>query len=303
MVLILLGAERYIPEELLTSGWVGDVTREIRTLTGQRQKIPGKPLSGQLTVDFIDVGQGDCTLIMVDDHAMIFDCGPEDTGTYLQSYLRKQGISKLDYVIGSHPDADHIGGMDVIMTKFDCETIMMPDFEKSSSSVRGVEEALDYKGYRVTYPQPGEVYQLGGASFTILAPIWFYAGDANNNSIAIRLEYGSNSFLFTGDAETEEETDMTASGAILKSDVYQAGHHGSSDASSMRFLKAVRPEYAVISCGEDNDYGHPHRETLERFRQLGIQVFRTDEQGTIRVTSDGENLTWSTMSEELELAG
>lgn len=291
-----------VPEELLnTLGRADEFLREQaedgkarwQELTGQSSTMP-VPEDGQLTVDFLDVGQGDCALIQVDGHAMLFDCGPEDKGTYIQKYLQEQGVEKLDYVIGSHPDSDHIGGMDVIITKFDCEAVFMPDFEKDSSSLRGVEQALSYRGYEAIVPEPGQVYELGDARFTVLAPIWRYENDSNNNSIAIRLVYGENSFLFTGDAEEEEETDMVANGLTLRADVYQVGHHGSSTASSWRFLTAVQPSYAVISCGEDNDYGHPHAEVLERLRSVGSKIYRTDEQGTVRVTSNGTELTWTT---------
>lgn len=252
------------------------------------------PEPGELTVDYLDVGQGDCALIRMGEHAMLFDCGTDDKGTYIQYYLQKEGIEKLDYVIGSHPDSDHIGGMDVVISKFDCEQIFLSDYEKNTDSVRDVKAALKYRGYRAYCPKPGEVYSLGDANFTVLAPIWDYEEDSNNNSIAIRLVYGENSFLFTGDAEEEEETDMVANGLTLQSDVYQVGHHGSSNATSWRFLMAVRPEIAVISCGVENDYGHPHKEVLERLAIMGTKVLRTDEQGVVRITSDGKTLNWGT---------
>lgn len=259
---------------------------------GTREEPEVAAVSGELTVDFIDVGQGDCTLIRQGEHAMLFDCGPDDKGTFVQNYLQKQGITRLDYVIGSHPDEDHIGGMDVILTKFDCDTVMLPETEKDSRSVRDVNSALEYRGYYVTRPVPGESWQLGEARFQILGPIWDYGTDTNNNSIVLRLTYGSNSFLFTGDAEQEEEQDLVADGAYLKSDVYQAGHHGSRNASSGVFLEEVRPAFTVISCGAENDYGHPHDETLERLAEIGSEVYRTDLLGTVRARSDGTKLSW-----------
>lgn len=292
-----------VPEKILEGLRTADAffqrqTEGIRArwleLTGQNTGSMPLPESGELTVDFLDVGQGDCALIQVDGHAMLFDCGPEDRGTYVQNYLEKQNIETLDYVIGSHPDSDHIGGMDVVVSKFDCSMIFMPDVEKDSSSVRDVELALEYRGYDTVSPEPGQVYQLGDASYTILGPVWYYENDSNNNSIAIRLVYGSNSFLFTGDAEEEEEADMVANGLDMRADVYQAGHHGSNTASSWRLLTAVRPSYTVISCGAGNDYGHPHQEVLDRLETMGSIIYRTDQQGTVRVTSDGVNLSWRT---------
>lgn len=291
-----------VPETVLTalSGldeWLYNGSFQLRM--GWQEAVGGKetnplPEPGELTVDYLDVGQGDCALIQTGDHAMLFDCGTDDKGTYIQNYLQKQGIEKLDYVIGSHSDSDHIGGMDVVVSKFDCETIFMSDFEKDTDSVRDVKLALEYRGYQATCPEPGEVYPLGDASFTILGPIWEYEGDSNNNSIAIRFTYGENSFLFTGDAQEEEEMDLVANGLTLQSDVYQVGHHGSDTATSWRFLTAVRPSYGVISCGKDNDYGHPHQEVLERLALMGTKILRTDEQGIVRITSDGENLRWGT---------
>lgn len=291
-----------VPEPVLsglikTDAWLYDTGFPMRMrlqefmerADGNTRPLPEK---GDLTIDYLDVGQGDCALIQMNDHAMLFDCGTDEKGSYIQYYLQKQGITKLDYVIGSHPDSDHIGGMDVVVSKFDCEQIFMSDYEKDTDSVRDVRLALAYRGYRAVCPKPGEAYSLGDATFTVLAPIWDYEDDSNNNSIAIRLEYGENSFLFTGDAEEEEETDMVANGLSLQSDVYQVGHHGSSSSSSWRFLMAVRPELAVISCGKDNDYGHPHQEVLERLAIMGTKVLRTDQQGVVRITSDGNALNW-----------
>lgn len=250
-------------------------------------------VSGILQVDFLDVGQGDCTLIRQGEHAMLFDCGPDAKGTYVQNFLEKQGVDTLDYVIASHADEDHIGSMDVVVTKFDCRTILMTDTDKDTKTVRNVQDALRYKGYQTIAPQVGTVYELGEARFRILAPIWDYGKDTNNNSIVIRLEYGNTSFLFTGDAEKEEEQDMVADGEELKADVYQAGHHGSSNASSWNFLAEVQPRYTVISCGAGNDYGHPHQETLQRLQDIGSEIFRTDLQGTVRAVSDGANISWT----------
>ena len=313
-VLILLGAWQVLPEEWTSRGPLQELEQQAeKLLTPMRnvwntaarrlglnsesrtgQSFYGNtPVSGVLQVTFLDVGQGDCTLIRQGEHAMLFDCGPDDRGTYIQNFLEKQGIDTLDYVIASHPDEDHIGSMDVIVTKFDCQTILMMETQKDTRTVRDVQDAIRYKGYETVSPKPGEIYELGEARFQILAPIWDYGDDSNNNSIVIRLEYGNTSFLFTGDAEKEEEQDMVADGAYLKSDVYQAGHHGSSNASSRNFLEAVRPAYTVISCGAENDYGHPHAETLQRLQEIGSEIFRTDWQGTVQAVSDGENISWT----------
>lgn len=260
----------------------------------QDSKIGGGQEKGELQVHFIDVGQGDATLIVCDGHAMMFDMGENDKGTAVQFYLMEQGIDRLDYVIGSHPESDHIGGMDVILTKYDCDCIMLPDVQVKTATYRDVLSAVEYKNYKITLPKAGDTYQLGSAYFTVIAPNHYdYGGNVNNCSIGIRLVHGENVFLFTGDAEAEAETDILSNGLEIKADVLKVGHHGSHDATSRAFAEAVSPAYAVISCGKENEYGHPHRETLNTLEAVGAEIYRTDEQGTIIAFSDGKSITWS----------
>lgn len=246
----------------------------------------------ELTIHFLDVGQGDATLIACDGEYMLIDAGDNDKGTVVQNYLTKQGVTTLKYVVGTHPDADHIGGLDVILYKFECETVMMPDVTNDTVTYRDVIDTMDAKGYRNTLPRVGDIYTLGRAEFTVLGPVKNY-GDTNNSSIVLLLTYGENRFLFMGDAEEEAETDILNGDIRVDADVLKAGHHGSRTASSKAFLQAVSPAYVVISCAENNSYGHPHAETLNDLRGLGEQVFRTDEQGTIVVTSDGQEMKWN----------
>lgn len=249
---------------------------------------------GNLEVHYIDVGQGDATLIRCGSHAMLIDGGNNDKGTAVQLYLKKQGVESLDYVIGTHPDADHIGGLDVIVYKYDCGQIIMPDYEKDTKTYHELIEVIRNKNLSITYPVVGEQYTLGEAKFTIMAPNSnHYGGNANDYSVAILLEYGQNRFLFTGDAEEQSESEMISNGIDISADVYKTAHHGSRSASTQEFLNAVQPQYAVISCGEGNSYGHPHAEVLNRLRNMGVEVFRTDEQGSIVASSDGENITWN----------
>lgn len=262
---------------------------------------PSQP-DGKLQVHFLDVGQGDATLIVCDGEAMLIDAGENDKGTLVQNHLIATGIDSLRYMIGTHPDSDHIGGMDVILYKFDCDTVIMPEFSRDTAAYRDVIDTMKQKGYANTVPVVGDTYTLGGATFTILAPVKTYE-DSNNNSVAILLTYGNTRFLFTGDAEEEAEKDILASGLPLQADVYKAGHHGSSTSSSEEFLRAVNPTYSVISCAENNDYGHPHAEVLNTLRTMGIQVFRTDEQGSLIATCDGKTITWSCSPTDSWLSG
>lgn len=246
-----------------------------------------------LEVHFIDVGQGDATLIKCGEETMLIDAGDNSKGTALQKYLKQQGVDSLDYVIATHPDADHIGGMDVIIYKFDCGKIFMPDVEKDTETYQELLDAMEYKGYQKTVPKVGDTYTLGSASFQMISPALTYS-ETNNNSIVIRLLHGENSFLFTGDAEVQAQQEMTYGGLEIKSDVMKIPHHGGTGSHQKWFYSEVQPTYAVISCGKDNDYGHPHKEVLDVLKELGVSVFRTDEQGSIIATSNGTQITWNT---------
>ncbi len=278
------------------------------TTTVNKYTVSDKASEGQLTdkltVHFLDVGQGDCVLITCGEHAMLIDAGDNSMGTTVELYLRKQNIKKLDYVIGTHPDADHIGGMDVIIYKFDCDTIILPDFEKNTAAYRDVIDTINNKNYKITRPAAGKTYSLGQSEFTVISPVSDNYGDnANNYSVGIRLTYGDTSFLLAGDAEEEAEEDMLDSGQELKADVFKASHHGSRTSNTEEFLEAVNPKYAVISCGENNKYGHPHAQTLNTLRAMGIKVFRTDEQGAVIIKSDGKELTFNCSPSESWKAG
>lgn len=252
---------------------------------------------------FIDVGQADSILVECDGEYMLIDAGDNSSGTKIQSYLNKQGCYKLKYFIMTHPDADHIGGADVIITKFDIETLLAPNYAKDTATFRDVVDAIKYKDYSITEPICGDTYTLGSSSFTILGPIRNNYEDVNNFSIVIKQTYGDTSFLFMGDAMEEEELDILASGFDLKADVLKVGHHGSKTSTTGRFISAVDPKCAVISCGEGNDYGHPHAEVLNSLRSKDVLLFRTDEMGTVVVKSNKEYLTWNAQPSKTWAAG
>lgn len=260
--------------------------------TTREKKIPAR-ISSDLEVHFLDVGQGDCTLIRSGEHAMLIDAGNNDKGTQVQAYLKSKGIEKLDYIVGTHPDADHIGGLDVVIYKFENDEILLPDVSKDTRTYEEVIEAADAKSNRIHHPVPGEEYTLGDAVFTIVAPNGDGYESVNEYSIGILLEHGENRFLFVGDAEEESEEEMLKTGMDLQADVYKVSHHGSKTGTTEAFLAAVNPKYAVISSGAGNAYGHPHAEVLNRLRMGGIQTFRTDEQGTIVAVSDGDKIQWN----------
>lgn len=257
----------------------------------------------RLEIHFLDVGQGDSTLITCDGHSMLIDAGKNDQGSEIQSYLESKGIESLDYVIGTHPDSDHIGGLDVILYEFGAGQVFMPDYEKDTKTYDDVVQVIKKKNLKRQQPEVGSVWQLGGAQFTIVAPNAAYGSQANDYSIGLILTHGDKKFLLTGDAEEDSEADMLENDISLKADVYKAAHHGSKTASTEEFMEAVDPEYVVISAGEGNSYGHPHAEVLNRLRAMGVQVFRTDEQGTIVLESDGKNITWNASPSDSWKAG
>lgn len=264
---------------------------------GNNSTSTSKDELSEMQVHFIDVGQGDCTLITSGGEAMLIDAGNNDKGTLVQSYLQKQGISTLDIVICTHGDSDHSGGMDVILYKFDCKTVIMPDTSKvmnDTATFRDVLSTMKAKNYKNTVPVVGDEYKLGSARVTIIAPNSYEYGDNKNNySVGVLVQNGENRFIFTGDAEAEAEADILHNNSNITADVYKVAHHGSRTSTTKGLLDAINPVYAVISCGEDNPYGHPHPETMRRLRKSRIKVFRTDEQGTIIATSDGKNITWN----------
>ena len=249
-------------------------------------------VSDSLEIHYMDVGQGDATYIRCGDKTMLIDSGDNSQGMNVRTYLEKQGVKHIDYVIGTHPDSDHIGGLDIVIYNFECGTILMPDERKDTKTYDDVIQTIKNKNYEITQPKVGTTYSLGEASFTIIAPNADYS-DANNESIGILLEFGETAFLFTGDAEEEAEIDILKNGIDIHADVYKAGHHGSRTSSCEEFLAAIEPKAVVVSCGEDNSYGHPHAAILNYCRMNGIPMYRTDMQGTIVAKSDGKAITWN----------
>jgi competence protein ComEC len=199
-------------------------------------------------------------------------------------------------VVGTHPHEDHIGGLDTVISNFGVEKIYMP---KASSNTRTFEDvllAIQDKGLKVTTPDPGSSFSLGQAEFTILAPNSGSYSDENNYSIVLKMVYGNTSFLFTGDAEEIPEKEMLSAGYDLDADVLKVGHHGSSYSTSDKFLTSVSPKYSIISVGTGNQYGHPAQSTLDKLTAAGVEIYRTDESGTIIATTDGSTISFDKKS-------
>ena len=260
--------------------------------------------NGTLKVHYIDVGQADSILIQQNGHNMLIDAGNNADSSLVLNYLKKQGVTELEYIIGTHPHEDHIGSLDTVIDTFQINKVLMPKKTSTTKTFRDVIASIKKKNLKITIPVPGTTYKLGEASWTILGPDKNkdYT-DANNYSIVCKLTYGNTSFIFTGDAEDVLENEILAQNYALKADVLKLGHHGSHSSTSINFLAKINPKYAIISCGKLNDYGHPHRETLDKLKSKNIPVYRTDECGTIVATSDGTNINFDKKSGDYRYTG
>ena len=246
----------------------------------------------KMKVHFLDVEQGLCILVELGDEVLIYDGGERDTSSFVVSYLQDQGITEIDYMISSHYDSDHVSGLIGCLNAFEVKNVIGSDYEHNSKLYLSFMDAVEAEGLEMQYPEVGTQYQLGNAVITILAPADIVK-DSNANSVAIKLTYGESDFIFTGDADYSSERDMIASGIDLDCEVLSVGHHGSASSTSENFLIATTPEYAVISCGAGNSYGHPHVEVVEMLEVMEIDVFRSDVQGTVVAETDGKTITWS----------
>lgn len=258
-------------------------------------EIPENPdNASSLQVHYIDVGQGDCSLVVCDGQTLLIDAGENGHETDVINYLRSLGIEKLDYIIATHPHSDHIGGMAEVIEEFGMDNIIMPKLTKeqtpSTKTYTKMLEAIQTSDAKVISAKPGSSYALGTAVIDILGPVTDDAEDLNSMSVVAKVTHGENSFMFTGDAETDEEKEIIETGADLDVDVLKMAHHGSNTSSHKDFLAEATPEVCVIMCGENNDYGHPHKEPLERVKKYTDEIYRTDICGDIIISSDGENL-------------
>jgi len=246
------------------------------------------PSDSSFEVHFIDVGQADAALVLCDGKAMMIDGGNAADSSLIYSYLKNRDIKHLDYVIATHAHEDHIGGLSGALSFATVTNVYSPTKAYDSETFESFLKSVNKNGAEIHIPTVGEEFVLGSARVKILGVN--STPDTNNTSIVLKITYGDTSFLFTGDAEREAEEVILDSGAKLKSTVLKVGHHGSSTSTSYPFLREVMPEYAVISCGKDNEYGHPHEEVTSKLRDADVELYRTDELGGIICKSDGKSV-------------
>ena len=259
---------------------------------GESNKVTTSSI-GTMKVHYIDVGQGDATLVQVNNENLLIDAGPNSSAKSLVDYLKGIGVSTIDHVIATHPHEDHIGGMDEIFEAFEVENFYSPKVDHTTKTFEKMITAVKNEGLSVTTIKSGDGSKINlgdGTKVEIFSPVDDKYDNLNDYSPIMKITFGDDSFLFTGDAETFVEKQVIANGESLDADVVKVGHHGSTTSSSKEFIKEVSPNIAVIPVGEGNDYGHPHKEILDLLENNNIELLRTDLEGTIVLESDGNNI-------------
>jgi beta-lactamase superfamily II metal-dependent hydrolase len=246
---------------------------------------------GDIKIHYIDVGQGDSELIQIDDKNILIDAGTSDKKAL--EYLKSVGVTKLDYVIATHPHKDHIGSMDNVIENCSVGTFYAPKVSTTTNAYENMINSLGSKNVKLTVPKAGDQITIGNATITFLAPNSSAYEDINNYSIVVKLKYGNNSFIFMGDAQALSENEMLTRQLDVQADVLKVGQHGSDTSTSQAFLNKVNPKYAVISCGKDDSYQHPNQTTIEKLNAKNIEVFRTDLDGTVIATTNGKDITFN----------
>lgn len=262
----------------------------------QQQAAATAPASDRLRLYFIDVGQADSILILLPNaQTMLIDAGNNKDGDMVVDFLKSKSVSKIDYLVGTHPHEDHIGGLDTVINTFDIGKIYMPKVSNDTKTFKDVLSAIDKKGLRVDTAKAGvNILTAESLSIDILAPNKDKYEELNNYSAVLKLTYRENSFLLMGDAEKLSEKEiMAVSGMDVSADLIKVGHHGSNTSSGEEFLKRVNPQNAIIMVGEGNTYHHPAIAALNMLSSLNIHVYRTDNDGTILAESDGKTINIS----------
>jgi len=282
-----------------------EIVKEIEQTAEQVQPDPPEETTAgeskaaaQLKVHFLNVGQALSVLIQDEyGNELLYDMGNDADAPFISNYLKKAGVGSIEYMVNSHPHEDHIGGMDDLLKAFEVDTVIMSNLTYETKAYKEVVDLLIQKNIKVSDPVPGETYQVGSWSFEIIGPMKTAYDETNNYSVVIKVTNGSQSVLLTGDAEVDSEHEIISSGSELKADILQVPHHGSGSSSSSQFIKQISPQYAVISVGSDNSYGHPDNLVVNRLELMGIKTYRTDTDGTVVFTIDGGEIKAETFSD------
>ncbi len=246
---------------------------------------------GEATFTFIDVGQGDSTLIQFGEYDILVDAGEKAYGDDVVDTLKKAGVDDLEYLVATHPHSDHIGGINEVLDKVVVENFVMPDVEHTTQTYEKMLDKVIEKDINVIIPYQGEnLVDVDGARVTVISPEISDDDNLNNYSICLRVDFGNTRMILTGDAESKIEQMIIDSGIDINADIYQVGHHGSITSNSQEFVDAMMPQIAVISAGENNDYGHPHTEIVDRLSGVGATIYSTIDTSTITITTDGDEI-------------
>ena len=264
---------------------------EMLTETQTEEQTEAQIQEPEMIVHFIDAGQGLSILVSSHEKNLIYNGGGRDRSSYVVSYLEKQSITDIDYLVSSHYDEDHLAGLIGCLNAFNVHNVIGADYEHDSNIYQSFMDKVEEKGLAVQYPKVGDTFEFGSVKMTILSTA-VEESDSNSSSIVVKLENGENSVILTGDADSKVEDVIIHSGFDLEADILSVSHHGSASGTSNAFLEKTLPKWAVISVGKDNQYGHPDKDTMDKLEMMGIEVYRNDIQGNIVATSNGVDWQW-----------
>ena len=273
----------------------GEIPNETTPPTHQEASQPVQNVEGQLVVHMIDVGQADSFLLVQDSMTAMVDCGTRSSGKDAVAYLQELGVTKINYVIGTHPHDDHMGGMYDVITNFEVGTVIIPDSREGDITANWymkLMNELQTGEYEVHYAQEGDIYEHEDAVMQVIAAETDVS-NTNNYSVVMKVSFGQMDMIMTGDAETEIEEKILESGVNIDAEILKLGHHGSDTSNSEAFLDAISPEYGLISSGVGNKYEHPIKEIMERLEEREIEVYRTDESGSVVMTLTTDSVSFS----------
>ncbi len=252
--------------------------------------VTGTP-DGTAVFTFIDVGQGDSTLIQFGDYDILVDAGEKAYGDDVVKVLEDAGVDDLEFLVATHPHSDHIGGINEVLDNIVVENFVMPDVEHTTNTYEKMLDSVIEKDINVIIPYQGQkLVDVEGAMVTVISPEICSDDNLNNYSICLRVDYGNTRLILTGDAEIKIEDMILDSGVDINADIFQVGHHGSVTSNSQGFLNAMKPQIAIVSAGEGNDYGHPHEEVTDRLTSVGATIYSTIDKSTITIITDGDEI-------------